>query len=214
MSNTKFKYPAFDTLELTTEPIYNYHPYEKLQPVKVGDNKTALLNFLAKEKQNIFAVEPAFQHSGSAAPYLNKILVIYFYSEQWGETSLSHLKQLNAIRHEVKYHDGNLLIIDADGKQGNLQQMLWNSNLSLPVYADPDNHIAKLFNIYSEKSPAWSRYSGVEENVPLPSTYVLDHFLRVVFDHSNEDIYSTLPVHDIVNAVYQTNTFLAERKSA
>jgi peroxiredoxin len=214
MLNTSLKYPAFDNLELTTELEYSFQPYEKLHPVKTGDTITGLLNYPVWQKQKASVADPVFTQPGSAVSYLNKILVVYFYSRHWGPTSLAHLKQLNAIRHEVKYHDGNLLIIDADGEESSLQQTLWNNNLSLPVYADPGNQIAGLFKVYSEKSPAWSRYTGLEENVPLPATFVLDHFLRVVFDHNNEDISNSVPVQDVVNAVYQANTYLAGRKSA
>lgn len=214
MSNQALKFPAFDLLEINPELNYTPQAYEKLKPLKSGDNITELLNHQTRQTVNALSAAYGFQQGGIAAPYLNKILVVYFYSRHWGNASLEHLKQLNSIRNEVKYHDGNLIVIDSDGPDSTLQQTLWNNNLSLPVYADPGHQIAGLFGVYSENSPAWNRYAGVDQNVPLPAAFVLNHFLKVVFDHSNEDISANLQVNEIVTAVYQSNHYQAGRKSA
>jgi peroxiredoxin len=211
--NNNLKYPEFDTLEIVQELEYHIQSYEKLTPVVAGEVITKLIAPQANSKHSFFQGN-AFKQPASVAPYLNKTLVVYFYSKHWGDVGLAHLKQLNAIRHEVKYHDANLLIIDADGTDSDLQRVIWTNNLSLTTYNDDGNKIAELFGVYSEKSPAWSKYAGVEENVPLPSLYVLDQSLQVVFAHANEDILTNLPVNDISNAVYQANTYFANRRSA
>lgn len=211
MSNQTLKYPAFDLLETTPELTYTAQTYKKLKPAKTGDTISELLTH---QTVNALSGAYGFQQGGISAPYLNKILVVYFYSRHWGNLSLEHLKQLNAIRNEVKYHDGNLIVIDSDGPDSTLQQVLWNNNLSLPVYADPGHKIAGLFGVYSDNSPAWNRYAGVDENVPLPAAFVLNHFLKVVFDHSNEDISTDLQANEIVTAVYQSNHYHADRRSA
>jgi len=214
MSTTALKFPAFDLLETTPELAYTPQEYEKLKPVTLGHTIHELLQHQTQQTINVLSGAYGFNQGGASAPYLNKILVVYFYSSQWGNVTLEHLKQLNAIRNEVKYHDGNLIIIDSDGPDSKLQQLLWNNNLSLPVHADPNYNIAKLFGVYAENSPAWNRYAGIDENVPLPAAFVVDHFLKVVFDHSNEDISSNLQANEIVSAVYQSNHYQAGRKSA
>jgi len=214
MSNIRLKFPAFDLLETTPELTYTPQAYEKLNPVKAGHVLHELLNHQPPQTINALSGAYSLTQGSVSVPYLNKILVVYFYSRHWGNVSLEHLKQLNAIRNEVKYHDGNLVIIDSDGPGSSLQQLLWNNNLSLPVYADHDHRIAGLFGIYAENSPTWNRYAGIDENIPLPATFVLDHFLKVVFDHSNEDISIDLQANDIVSAVYQSNHYQAGRKSA
>jgi peroxiredoxin len=213
MSSKKYNFPVFETLELTTEPEYNNQRYETLKPIKVGDKINGLTTYKGFKQQGGHFAKVMSRQSSSASQ-LNKTQVLCFYSKHWGEAGLTHLKQLHAIRHEVKYHDANLLIIDADGEDSVLKHTLCINNLQLPVYDDSNNMIAKLFNIYSEKSPAWSNYAGLDTNVPLPSVFVLDHYLQVVFDFSNQEIASDLPLQNIINAVYQANNYLADKKIA
>jgi peroxiredoxin len=212
MSRSKYKFPAFETLELNTGVEYNYQSYQKLNPAKVGDTLTELANRFNRQQINIGNSIVSLNHFHTA--HASKIKVVYFYSSEWGEVSLLHLKQLHAIRNEVKYHDGNLLIIDADGDSSTLQQTLWLNNLQLPVHSDTNHQLAKLFNIYADNSPAWSRYSGLDKNVPLPSIFVLDHKLQIIYALSNEDIVTNIKVDEITNAVYLANNYLAGRKTA
>jgi len=215
MLNKTLKFPAFDLLETTPELTYNnVQVYEKLKPVKLGDTLNNLLDQQTRKTVNALSGAYGLNQGGVSAPYLNKILVVYFYSKHWGSVSLEHLKQLNAIRNEVKYHDGNLIVIDSDGPDSTLQQVLWNNNLSLPIYADQDHKIATLFGVYAQNSPTWNQYAGIDENIPLPAAYVVDHFLKVVFDHSNEEISTDLQTNELVAAVYQSNHYQADRKSA
>jgi peroxiredoxin len=214
MLNKTSKLPAFDLLEITPELTYTPQKYEKLTPVKAGQVLHELLDHQPSQLVNALSGAHGLQQGSVSVPYLNKILVVYFYSKQWGNVSLEHLKQLNAIRNEVKYHDGNLIVIDSDGPASSLQQLLWNNNLSLPVYADYGHQIATQFGVYAENSPTWNRYAGIDENVPLPAAFVLNHFLKVVFDHCNEDISINLQANEILTAVYQSNHYQLGRKSA
>lgn len=215
MLNKTLKFPAFDLLETTPELTYNNEQvYEKLKPVKLGDTLNNLLDQQTRKTVNALSGAYGLNQGGVSAPYLNKILVVYFYSKHWGSVSLEHLKQLNAIRNEVKYHDGNLIVIDSDGPESTLQHLLWNNNLSLPIYADQGHKIATLFGVYAQNSPTWNRYAGIDENIPLPAAYVVDHFLKVVFNHSNEEISTDLQINELVAAVYQSNHYQAGRRSA
>lgn len=214
MLNQISKFPAFDLLEATPELIYTPQAYEKLNPIQAGHVLPELLNHQPAQTLNVLSGAYSPHQAGVPVPYLNKILVVYFYSKHWGSVSLAHLKQLNTVRNEVKYQDGHLVIIDSDGPGSSLQQLLWNNNLSLPVYADHTHQIASLFSVYAENSPTWNYYAGIDVNIPLPAVYVLNHFLKVVLDHSNEDISTNLPTDEIVTAVYQSNHYQAGRKSA
>lgn len=213
MLNKTLNFPAFDLLETAPELIYNPQTYEKLKPLKSGDHVLELLD-QSSQAVNTLSGAHGLNQGGVSAPYLNKTLAVYFYSRHWGNISLAHLKQLNAIRNEVKYHDGNLIVIDSSGPDSTLQQILWTNNLSLPIYQDHDHKIAGLFGVYAENSPIWNRYAGIDENIPLPAAFVVDHFLKVVFDHSNEEISTHLQADHIVAAVYQSNHYQAGRKSA
>lgn len=211
MSYQTLNYPSFDLLETQFELEYKPRLYQKLSPVKVGD---VIIDLLKHQTQNIFLSKNDVNRKGQIAPYLHKTLIIYFYSKQWGSTSLGHLKQLNAIRNDVKYHDGNLLIIDTDEPNSGISDLLWTQNLILPTYADPHQNIAKLFGIYSENSPAWISYAGIDQNASLPAVFVVDHFLRVVYAHANEAINTSLSVDRIVDSVYQSNHYQSGKKSA
>jgi hypothetical protein len=85
MLDKKLKYPAFDSLELTTELEFINQPYERLHPKKPGDTITGLLNYPFQPKQNLLVQESTFRQAGLAVPLLNKILVVYFYSRHWAK---------------------------------------------------------------------------------------------------------------------------------
>jgi peroxiredoxin len=210
----KYNFPIFETLELRTELQYPDQRYETLKPVKAGDIISTLASHEGFKQQSSYLNNSTSQQNILAAPHLSKIQVVYFYSRHWGQAAASHLKQLHTIRHEVKYHDANLLVIDADGTDSVLKHTLWLNNLQLPVYTDSNHEIASLLNVYSNNSPAWNRYSGLDVNVPLPSVFVLNHYLEVVFDFINKEIASDLPLQGITNTVYEANNYLAAKKTA
>lgn len=208
MKNTSSQYPQFDLIELDTELEFdNIKSYQKLQPVKSGDTLT--LEF--EQAEYGFS---ASQYGFRETPRLSKILVVYFYSKHWGEAGLQHLKQLNAIRNEVKFHDGNIVVIDADGDESALQQLLWDNNLTLPIHNDKNALLARLFKVYSDDSPAWNFYGGIDVNVPLPAIFVVDHSFKVIFDYTNDELLSRIPSQDIVSAVFRSNNYLAGKRSA
>ncbi|UEG51647.1 peroxiredoxin family protein [Mucilaginibacter daejeonensis] len=204
MSATNTQYPAFDHLEVNIETEFGRTEYKKLTPAVTGDNVA------------IGAGAPTYlgNNSYTKTPALSKILVVYFYSAQWGAVGLEHLKQLNAIRNEVRYQDGSIVVVDADGDDSTLQQLLWNHNLLLPVHTDVDAQIAKAFGVYSEDSPAWDLYAGLNSNVPLPSLFVVDHFFNVTYHHHNTEIDTAVPTQQILSSVYRSNNYLAAKRTA
>jgi peroxiredoxin len=214
MSNPKYIFPSFDTLELQPQLEFKTTSYTPLHPVKTGSILDGRLNHLLSNYNSYLGKNALSYNTDNFKLRFDKILVVYFYSKAWGNISLEHLKQLHDIRHEVRYQDGNLLVVDADGDRSTLQETLWANGLSLQVHKDIDNQIAKLFKVYAGESPAWNYYPGIEENIPLPATFVVDHSLQVVFGHSNQDLSVQLPTEQIVGKVYQTNNYLARSKSA
>ena len=123
------------------------------------------------------------------------------------------MKQLNTIQHEIKANGGNLLII-ADERDDDLQNKAWEHNLSLNFYYDTENEIAKKFRVYSDENPAWNRFSGVDENVSLLATYVIDPSRQVIYDHLNLNFNEAFPVSEIISHVYVTALINNQRKSA
>jgi peroxiredoxin len=195
------KYPFFDLSEIVTEPDFAFKPYKPLKPVKTG-------NYLpAFTLQNSYT---RWQHFFNGAEthgaivlrqILSKPLVISFYSPQWQQHGLSQLKQLNAIQSEINASGGNLLIITAE-KEDKLDKLVWENNLSLNFYFDATHEIAQSLRIYADTDPVWNRFSGIDTNVPLLATYVLDANKQVVYDHVNLDVEDSISTKEVIAAVY------------
>jgi len=213
MLATTNKYPFFELSEIIPELSFEFKSYKPLKPVKAGNYiPDFTLNALYEHWQQFY--NGAETHGPVLLRHLmNKPLVISFYSHHWKEVGLSQLKQLNTLQHEIRANGGNLLIIN-DEKDNGLQKIAWENSLSLSFYYDKNNEIAKKFRIYSEDNPAWNRFSGIDANVPLLATYVIDPSHQVVYDHIDHDFIDTFPAREIVSAVYESALVSNSRKSA
>src|ERR1700759_4426304 len=108
------RYPYFDRSEIIAEPDFQFKTYQPLKPVKAGN----MLPDFTLEKENWrwqqFSNGVEVHHPALINQLLNKPLVIGFYSNHWQSYGIDLLKQLDAIRHKIKTHGGNLLIIGAE----------------------------------------------------------------------------------------------------
>lgn len=213
MLATTDKYPFFELSEIIPELNFEFKSYKPLKPVKVGNYiPDFTLNTVYEHWQQFY--NGAETHGPVLLRHLlNKPLVISFYSYHWKDNGLNQLKQLNTLQHEIRANGGNLLIIN-DEKDNGLQKIAWENSLSLSFYYDKNNEIAKKFRIYSDDNPAWNRFSGIDANVPLLATYVIDPSHRVVYDHIDHDFTGTFPAKEIVSAVYESALVSNSRKSA
>jgi len=143
---------------------------------------------------------------------LNKPLVISFYSRHWLHLGLKQLNQLNAVQHEIKANGGNLLIINAE-KDDDLVKIAWENSLSLNFYHDINNELAESFRVYSENDPTWNRFSGIDTNVPLLATFVIDPSKQIAYDHIDPDFSGAISPENILSAVYHS-ALTNNRKSA
>jgi len=207
------KYPFFDLTEIIPDNDIEFRQYNPLFPVKTGNYipDLTLSNSYANWQQ-------FYNGSETHGPVLlrhllEKPLVITFYSHHWKNIGLEQIKNLNAIQHEIKASGGNLLIITSEKEEG-LQARAWEHNLSLNFYYDNDNSIARQFRVYDEDSPAWERFSGVDENVPLPATYILDNYRQIVFDHVDLTFEAAFPAKEIISAVYVAALISNSKRSA
>ncbi|WP_461451930.1 redoxin domain-containing protein [Mucilaginibacter sp.] len=207
------KYPYFDLSEIIPDPDYIIKPYKPLSPVKTGN---FVPDFILNPQWTNW--QQFYNGSETHGPVLlrhllDKPLVITFYSRHWKNLGIDHLKQLNAIQNEIKANGGNLLII-TDEQSEELQSIAWEHSLSLNFYYDSENEIAKKFRVYSDENPAWNRFSGVDENVALLATYVIDPSRQVVFDHLNLNFNESFPAREIISYVYLTTLINNRKKSA
>ena len=86
--------------------------------------------------------------------------------------------------------------------------------MSLNFYFDPENAIAQKFGVYSDADPAWNKYAGIEENVPLLATYVLDTGNQVIFDHIDKDLQQLVLQDELLYVLSTGGCYAQKRKSA
>jgi len=209
----KTKYPYFDSLEILLENDFAFKPYKPLIPVKAGN---FVPDFTFSKEFGRWQQYTNGADSHGLIPFSklkSKPVVIAFYSQHWGQHGINQLLALNELQHEVKAIGGQLIVISPE-KETLLNKLAWEHNLSLTFYFDLNNEIARQFRVYDEASPVWNRFSGVDENVPLLATYVLNASKNILYDHIDYDFESPFVADDILAAVYEASHFAADRKSA
>ena len=200
--------PFFDISELVADRDPVYRRFQTITPLKAGDR----LPDYALDKENS-KWQQFFNGAEVHGPVLlrqllNKPLVISFYSSHWQRHGLDLLTHLNAIQHEIKANNGNLLIISSE-KDRTLEKIIWQNGLSLSFYFDIKNEIAEKFGIYSDNDPIWNKFSGIDANVPLLATYVVSPSGQVEYAHIDLDFSKAFPSKDIVSAVRTSASYTA-----
>jgi peroxiredoxin len=214
MLTTINKYPFFDLLEIIADNDLPRKNYQPLRPVKTGNSVPGFsLKADYSRWQSFYNGAPTYGPA-TTKQFLNRPLVISFYSKHWRDGGLAQLKQLNALQFEIKANGGNLLIITAEGKDDQLEKLAWEHNLTLNFYYDENNELAEKFRVYSDNDPAWNSFSGIDVNVPLLATYVLDTTKQVIYDHIDRKLSGSLIADDILAAVYGSALGDSRRKSA
>ena len=204
----------FELSEIITElelPPTNYKP---LKPLRLGNY---IENFrLVKDNLNPWRFLSGAVPGGSILlrQVTGKPLVLSFYSSQWREHGLWHLKHLNSLQNEINALGANLVIITPDEGNKYLEELIWNNSLSMNFYFDRGNGMAKKFGVYSDTDPAWNNYPGVEMNIPLLATYVLDTDYQVIFDHIDKDLQEPVSPDDLLYVLNPGSSYIYKRRSA
>lgn len=205
------KYPYFDMSEIIQEPDLITKSYQGLKPIKAGN----VLPDFALQKENA-KWQQFFNGAEVHGPallrqLLNKPLVLGFYSHHWQQHGLDLLKQLHSIQQDIKAIGGNLLIVGSE-KGRALEKIVWDNSLSLSFYFDNDKEIAEKFRIYSENDPVWNKFSGIDTNVPLLSTYVISSSGQIMYNYIDWDFSEDFPSKDIISAVQKAQTVKYQSK--
>jgi len=213
MLSSNHKYPFFDLSEIVPDRDIPFRPFRAFNPVKAGNYIPAL-----KFSNDYSRWQSFFNGAQTHGPVLlrqllNKPLVIAFYSRYWGQHGLELLTRLNAIQQEIKASGGNLLII-SDARTEELEKIAWDNSLTLNFYHDEEKALAQLFRVYSEDYPTWNRFSGVDENVPLLATYIVDTNRQVIYSHIDWDFLGTFSEDDVISSVYESSLMAGNRRSA
>jgi peroxiredoxin len=80
--------------------------------------------------------------------------------------------------------------------------LAWEHSLSLSFYYDNENQIARKFRVYSEEDPTWNKFAGIDENIPLLSTYVIDTARHILYAHIDKNLNEDINSEQIVASVY------------
>lgn len=194
------RYPHFDMSEIIRELEFGFKKYQVLNPLKEGDEVPDFIfekdNFRWKQFTN------GAETNGPVylLQLLNKPLVIAFYSGRWQSHGIGLLKQLNELQHRIKSNGANLLIVSAENER-RLDKLVWDNKLSLSFYFDTENLIAGKFGVYSEDDPVWNKFSGIDTNVPLLTTYVISPSGKILFDHIDWNFSGNFPTEKFISAV-------------
>lgn len=211
MSASILNFSPLETLELITDPEYDFKPFQKLSPLKAGAPGLALSQIRVTGHR--FFDEIILNNTAQTFSYNHKPLLLYFFEEQWGQVAQNHLRQLNEARQAFYANNINLLVVTA-GSLSTFLELSTKEDLFIEVFEDAGNEIAKLLNLYSEQSPTWSNYSGIEDHIALPGLYLLGGAHQIVLDFPNENIESFLPLESIIPAVHGSNAYWENKKSA
>lgn len=201
------RYPLFDMSEIIQELEFGVTSKKRLKPLRKGEQ---VPNF-SFEKNNFrwqqFVNGVERTTTINLLQLLNKPLIIAFYSAQWQAHSLNLLLQLNRLNKDIKAANANILIVSAE-KEKALENIVWNNSLSLSFYYDTENVIAEKFGIFSDKDPVWDKFSGIDTNVPLLSTYVISSEGEILFDYVDWDFSKDIPVEALIASITGTRTIL------
>jgi peroxiredoxin len=214
MLTTISKYPFFDLSEIIPDKDLSYKPYKALKPVRTG-NLIPDINLVTDHKRwkNFYNGAPTNGPLILRHLY-GKPLAIAFYSKYWRDRGIDLLKRLNAIQGEIKANGGNLLVLTDEANDEQLAKITWENSLSLNFYHDVNNEIAEKFRVYSEKDPAWNRFSGIDVNIPLLAVYVIDTDRHIVYDHVDRDLSTNFIADDIINSVHEASLTNVRKRSA
>jgi len=201
------RYPFFDMSEIIQELEFGMTSKKILKPLRKGEQ---VPNF-SFEKSNFrwqqFVNGVERTTTINLLQLLNKPLIIAFYSAQWQTHSLNLLLQLNRLNKDIKTANANILIVSAE-KEKALENIVWNNSLSLSFYYDTENVIAEKFGIFSDKDPVWDKFSGIDTNVPLLSTYVISSEGEILFDYVDWDFSKDIPVEALIGSITGTRNIL------
>jgi len=204
----------FDISEIIAELEMPVRKFKPLKPLKSGNhiNEFVLVKDCINKRKFLSGAETS--SSVLLRQFSGKPIVIGFYSSAWGEQGLNHLKHLNFLQTEIKVSGANLLIITPDDDKKYLEEIIWDNSLSLNFYFDPENVIAQKFGVYSDADPAWNKYAGIEINVPLLATYILDARNQIIFDHIDKDLQHVVLADELLYVLSTGSSYVQKRQSA
>ncbi len=163
-----------------TLPLFQLHKDDFITP----------FNFLSRESNYLVGSE-----------LLNQPLVLAFFSIHWNGYGEKHLQQLQDLYADIQVMGGQLLVISADGRK-ELEHLVKKLNLTFPLAIDKNHQIARSAGLYLESDPLWDRVSGIEENAPPPTVYVIGQSQYISYAFIDHYLQQTINSRDLLSQVY------------
>jgi peroxiredoxin len=173
-------------------------PYRS-EPAETGE---AISGFQLKADQGFWEGKPAFisNHNLITEKQLfKKPLVLSFYSPEWKNYGLQQLKTLHQLQKDINLLGGQLLII-ADIELRTLKELMTTNGLKLNLYADPGHTLAENLGVYNAADPVYNKISGIDNNVPLLATYIINPARKVTFRYI-DNLQDVFPAEELLNTL-------------
>src|SRR5947208_2020774 len=133
MSLSKNKYPFFDLSEIIPDRDIPFKAYQPVNPLKTGNFAPDFVLKPEYDRWKRFTNGAETHGPIRLNQFLDRPLVVSFYSKHWQGIGLEQLNQLNAVQPEIKANGGALLIITSD-EESDLARIAWENSLSLDFY--------------------------------------------------------------------------------
>lgn len=203
MSSNHHKYGDYITYALPERFVKYYKSTEGRREAAVAGDKVPPLFFHEDEIiRNADLAAPNKQGFVALVELLERPLVLSFFSIHWNDYGVQHLKTLQALHASVQAAGGTLLVLTAEDKRF-IQPLIEEHGLTFDIIHDKDNAVSEKLGLYFEADPLWDKVSGIDENVPVPATYVVNPAKNIVFGESDTYLQRTLDHNGLLQAVEQ-----------
>ena len=183
-------------------PIFNFADLQQVKraPLKEG-NLVPLFRF-QKEKGLFSSAFWRLRKNNVTLKELHqKPLVLVFYSIYWNGHGISLLKKINSLQKQINAAGGIILVICAEEIKA-VNRVIGPLHLELNLYPDTDHQLSSYFGVFSDDRPTWNLYSGVNKNIPLLATYVINPSGQIALHHI-DDFSSSLSDEVLLAAIPQ-----------
>lgn len=139
-------------------------------------------------------------------------VVISFLSGGWNQYGLTHLHQLQDLHQEIVALGGKLLVF-TDASKDEIIDLKERFSILFDIVSDPINQFAEQVGNYKKTYSPSDYVSGIEGHVAIPTTLVVNHFGKIVYDSSSIYFEQHIPVSPLLAALWAAKTNVPYRFS-
>lgn len=139
-------------------------------------------------------------------------VVLSFLSGGWNQYGLEHLQKLQILQQEVAALGGKLLVF-TDASREEIIDLRERFTILFDMVSDPTNQFAEQIGNYKQNYSPSDYISGVEGHVAIPTTLVINHFGKIIYDFSSVHFEKHVPISPILAALWAAKTNIPYRFS-